>query len=148
MGRLHAESTHGTRGLLIGSLLTAIPFFVIHIPNAFAEQGLKNTSLEEAALNLFLIDVVVPFFRYLLGTQLIDSGGGILAIGLLHASFNAAGQLSAERRACANTCAAASTCGALPLMTIWRAAACSSCNGSLRSGPAGRSANPAKGSPR
>jgi CAAX protease family protein len=84
-----------TRGLLIGSLLTAIPFFVIHIPNAFAEQGLKNTRLEEAALNLFLIAVVAPFFRYLLGTQLIDSGGSILAIGLLHASFNAAGQLSA-----------------------------------------------------
>ena len=34
-------------------------------------------------------------FRYLLGTQLIDSGGSILAIGLLHASFNAAGQMSA-----------------------------------------------------
>jgi CAAX protease family protein len=84
-----------TRGLLIGSLLTAIPFFVIHIPNAFAEQGLKNTSLEEAVLNLFLIALVAPFFRYLLGTQLIDSGGSILTIGLLHASFNAAGQLSA-----------------------------------------------------
>jgi membrane protease YdiL (CAAX protease family) len=84
-----------TRGLLIGSLLTAIPFFVIHIPNAFAEQGLRNTSLEEAALNLFLIALVAPFFRYLLGTQLVDSGGSVLAIGLLHASFNAAGQMSA-----------------------------------------------------
>jgi len=83
------------RGLLIGSLLTAIPFFVIHIPNAFAEQGLKNTSLEEAAVNLSLIALVAPFFRYLLGTQLIDSGGSILAIGLLHSSFNATGQLSA-----------------------------------------------------
>lgn len=83
------------RGLLIGSLLTAIPFFVIHIPNAFAEQGLKNTSLEVAAINLSLLALVAPFFRYLLGTQLIDSGGSILAIGLLHASFNAAGQLSA-----------------------------------------------------
>ena len=38
---------------------------------------------------------MAPFFRYLLGTQLIDSGGSILAIGLLHASFNAAGQMSA-----------------------------------------------------
>lgn len=85
------------RGLLIGSLLTAIPFFVIHIPNAFAEQGLKNTSLEVAAINLSLLALVAPFFRYLLGTQLIDSGGSILAIGLLHASFNAAGQLSAVR---------------------------------------------------
>jgi membrane protease YdiL (CAAX protease family) len=84
-----------TRGLLIGSLLTAIPFFVLHIPNAFAEEGLQNTSLEEAALNLSLIALVAPFFRYLIGTQLIDSGGSILAIGILHASFNASGQLTA-----------------------------------------------------
>jgi hypothetical protein len=39
--------------------------------------------------------LVAPFFRYLLGTQLVDSGGSILAIGLLHASFNASGQVSA-----------------------------------------------------
>jgi uncharacterized protein len=83
-----------TRGLLMGSLLTAIPFFVIHIPLAFAEHGL-NTTAEQAALNLGLTALIAPFFRYLAGTQLIDSGGSILAIGLLHASFNASGQLSA-----------------------------------------------------
>jgi CAAX protease family protein len=83
-----------TRGLLIGSLLTAIPFFVIHIPLAFAEHG-KDTTWAQAALDIGLIALVAPFFRYLLGTQLVDSGGSILAIGLLHASFNAAGQLSA-----------------------------------------------------
>jgi uncharacterized protein len=32
------------RGLLIGSLLTAIPFFVIHIPLAFAAHGPKGTT--------------------------------------------------------------------------------------------------------
>jgi hypothetical protein len=83
-----------TRGLLIGSLLTAIPFFVIHIPLAFAEHGL-NTTGKQAALNLGLTALIAPGFRYLAGTQLIDSGGSILAIGLLHASFNASGQLSA-----------------------------------------------------
>jgi membrane protease YdiL (CAAX protease family) len=83
-----------TRGLLIGSLLTAIPFFVIHIPLAFAEHGL-NTTGAQAALNLGLTALIAPVFRYLAGTQLIDSGGSILAIGLLHASFNASGQLSA-----------------------------------------------------
>jgi uncharacterized protein len=83
-----------TRGLLIGSLLTAIPFFVFHIPLAFAEHGL-NTTWEQATLNLGLTALIAPFFRHLLGTQLIDSGGSILAIGLLHASFNASGQLSA-----------------------------------------------------
>jgi len=84
-----------TRGLLIGSLLTAIPFFVIHIPLAFAEHGWKDTTWAQAALNLGLVALVAPFFRYLLGTQLIDSGGSILAIGLLHASFNASGQMNA-----------------------------------------------------
>jgi membrane protease YdiL (CAAX protease family) len=83
-----------TRGLLIGSLLTAIPFFVIHIPLTFAEHGL-NTTGAQAALNLGLTALIAPVFRYLAGTQLIDSGGSILAIGLLHASFNASGQLSA-----------------------------------------------------
>jgi uncharacterized protein len=82
------------RGLLIGSLLTAIPFFVIHIPLAFAEHGL-NTTGAQAGLNLGLTALIAPVFRYLAGTQLIDSGGSILAIGLLHASFNASGQLSA-----------------------------------------------------
>ena len=81
-------------GLLIGSLLTAIPFFVIHIPLAFAAHG-RDTTLAQAALDIGLIALVAPFFRYLLGTQLVDSGGSILAIGLLHASFNASGQLSA-----------------------------------------------------
>jgi len=60
-----------TRGLLIGSLLTAIPFFVIHIPLAFAEHGWKDTTWAQAALNLGLVALVAPFFRYLLGTQLI-----------------------------------------------------------------------------
>jgi len=84
-----------THGLLIGSLLTAVPFFVIHTPLAFAEHGLKGTTWAQAALDLGLIALLAPFFRYLIGTQLIDSGGSILTIGLLHASFNAAGQMSA-----------------------------------------------------
>ena len=84
-----------SRGLLVGSLLTAIPFFVIHIPLAFAEHGLTDTTWAQAALDLSLIALAAPFFRYLLGTQLVDSGGSILAISLLHASFNASGQMSA-----------------------------------------------------
>ena len=31
-----------------------------------------------------------PFFRYLIGMVLVDTGGSLLAAGLLHASFNAA----------------------------------------------------------
>jgi membrane protease YdiL (CAAX protease family) len=82
-------------GLLIGSLLTAVPFFVIHIPLAFAAHGWKGTTWSEAALDIALIALAAPFFRYLAGTQLVDTGGSILAIGLLHASFNASGQMSA-----------------------------------------------------
>ena len=39
-------------GLLIGSLLTAIPFFAIHIPLAFADQGWKGTTWAQAALQV------------------------------------------------------------------------------------------------
>ena len=48
-----------TRGLLIGSLLTAIPFFVFHIPLAFAQPGL-NTTWEQAPLNLGLTALIAP----------------------------------------------------------------------------------------
>jgi len=48
-----------TRGLLIGSPLTAIPFFVFHIPLAFAQPGL-NTTWEQAALNLGLTALIAP----------------------------------------------------------------------------------------
>jgi hypothetical protein len=36
-----------------------------------------------------------PFIRYLFGTVLIDTRGSILIIGLMHASFNSAGSMSA-----------------------------------------------------
>lgn len=89
-GRLMAR-----HGLLIGSLLTAVPFFVIHIPLAFAANGWKGTTWSEAGLDWALIALAAPFFRYLVGTQLIDTGGSVLAVGLLHAGFNASGQMTA-----------------------------------------------------
>jgi uncharacterized protein len=46
-------------------------------------------------LDWALIALAAPFFRYLVGTQLIDTGGSVLAVGLLHASFNASGQMTA-----------------------------------------------------
>jgi membrane protease YdiL (CAAX protease family) len=83
------------RGLLIGSLLTAVPFFVIHIPLAYANHGWKGTTWHDAIVDWAWLAVAAPFFRYLIGTQLIDTGGSVLAVGLLHASFNGAGQMSA-----------------------------------------------------
>jgi membrane protease YdiL (CAAX protease family) len=82
-------------GLLVGSLLTAVPFFVIHIPLAFSAHGWRGTTWGDAALDLALIALAAPFFRYLVGTQLIDTGGSVLAVGLLHAGFNASGQMAA-----------------------------------------------------
>jgi membrane protease YdiL (CAAX protease family) len=83
------------RGLLIGSLLTAVPFFLIHIPLAYSANGWKGTTWHDALVGWALLAIAAPFFRYRIGTQLIDTGGSVLAVGLLHASFNGAGQMSA-----------------------------------------------------
>lgn len=82
-------------GLLVGSLLTALPFFIMHVPLAFEEHGWVGTTWGQAAFNWSMVALVAPFFRYLLGTLLVDTGGSVLAIGLLHASFNGAGSLAA-----------------------------------------------------
>ncbi|HYN93073.1 MAG TPA: CPBP family glutamic-type intramembrane protease [Pilimelia sp.] len=82
-------------GLWTGSLLTAVPFVVMHLPLAFEQHGWHGTTWGQAALDWALIALVAPFFRYLLGTVLVDTAGSVLAIGLLHASFNGAGKLAA-----------------------------------------------------
>jgi len=81
-------------GLVTGSLLTAVPFFLIHIPLAFQERGWEGTTWSQAAFNWAMLALIAPFFRYLAGTQLVDSGGSVLAIGLLHASFNSSGSMA------------------------------------------------------
>jgi membrane protease YdiL (CAAX protease family) len=75
-------------GLLTGSLLTAIPFVVIHLPLAF-QNGLGATSAKDAVLTWALMIVMAPFLRYLIGMLLMDTGGSTLAAGVLHASMNA-----------------------------------------------------------
>lgn len=91
-GRLMAR-----HGLLAGSLLTAVPFFVIHLPLAFETNGWKGTSWSDAFTTWTLLLVSAPFFRYLIGTVLVDTGGSVLAVGLLHAAFNASGALPVTR---------------------------------------------------
>jgi uncharacterized protein len=78
------------RGLLAGSLLTAGPFALMHVPGTF-----QNTPAEQAVVTLVAVALVAPFLRYLLGVIFMDTGGSIIAVGMLHASFNAAGQMSA-----------------------------------------------------
>jgi len=82
-------------GLLIGSLITAVPFLLIHVPLVFATDGWYHTSWNEAALDLALLALAAPFLRYLFGTLLVDTGASVLAVALLHASFNAAGSMAA-----------------------------------------------------
>ena len=79
-------------GLLVGSLLTAVPFFVIHLPLAFELDGWPGTSWSDAFVTWGFLLVSAPFFRYLVGMMLVDTSS-VLAVGLLHASFNASGAL-------------------------------------------------------
>ena len=83
------------RGLLIGSLITAVPFALIHFPLVFAAGGRHGTKWSDALLDLALLALAAPFVRYLFGTVLVDTGGSVLAVALLHASFNAAGSMAA-----------------------------------------------------
>ena len=80
-------------GLFWGSLLTAAPFFLIHLPLAFEEKGWAGTTWQDAAITWMILLISAPFFRYLIGTVLLDTRGSLLAAGILHASFNASGAL-------------------------------------------------------
>jgi len=89
-GRLMAR-----RGLLAGSLLTAIPFALIHLPLAFEADGLAGTTTRDVLITWGYLIVLAPFMRYLIGTVLVDTNGSVLAAGLIHASMNASGALAA-----------------------------------------------------
>jgi len=76
--------------ILTASLLTSIPFVLVHIPGAF-----QNVSAADGLVAVIALVCVAPFLRYLAGTLLADTGGSVLAVALLHASFNASGHLTA-----------------------------------------------------
>ncbi|HET6534003.1 MAG TPA: CPBP family intramembrane glutamic endopeptidase [Actinoplanes sp.] len=81
-------------GLLRGSLLTAIPYALIHLPLAWEEHGLAGTSASDVALTWTVLIVTAPFARYLYGLTLLGTGGSLLAVAVVHASFNASGALA------------------------------------------------------
>src|SRR4029453_392269 len=76
-------------GLLRGSLLTAIPFALIHLPLAFEGHRVGGTSGRDLAITWAVLILAAPVMRYLLGMTLLGTGGSVLAVGILHASFNA-----------------------------------------------------------
>ncbi|MET0417082.1 MAG: CPBP family intramembrane glutamic endopeptidase [Actinoplanes sp.] len=82
-------------GLLRGSLLTAIPFALIHLPLAFEERGLTGTTGRDLAITWSVLILSAPVFRYLFGVAMLSTGGSVLVVALLHASFNASSQLTA-----------------------------------------------------
>lgn len=77
------------RGVLAGSLLTAIPFALIHLPQAFAERGFAATPWADVALSWGVLFGFALVARYLLGIAYTSTGGSILILGLLHGSMNA-----------------------------------------------------------
>src|SRR4051794_6561959 len=81
-------------GLLLGSLLTAVPFFLIHLPLAWENAGWAGTSSHDVLVTWAWLLVALPFFRYLAGMLLVDTKGSVLAVVILHGSFNAAGAMA------------------------------------------------------
>ena len=79
----------GRFGLARGALITAVPFAIIHLPLGFV----GGATLGEALVASLLVLVMAPPFRYLLGRTDYATGGSLLAVGVLHASFNASGSL-------------------------------------------------------
>lgn len=77
-------------GLLVGSLLTAPPFVAIHVPLLFP----SGWTWSDVAVGFAVLSVAAPFYRYQLGMHLLGTGGGsVLAIGVQHAAWNAAGNI-------------------------------------------------------
>lgn len=80
-------------GLLVGALITAVPFTALHLPLAFT----AGWTWSSAAITIAAVAVSAPFFRYLAGMLYLDTAGSLLAVGLMHAAFNAAGSLGVTR---------------------------------------------------
>jgi uncharacterized protein len=76
-------------GLRKGAVLTAIPFAMLHVPLSF----IGDVALPEALLSTAVLFVAAPFLRYLFGRTDQTTGGSLLAVGVLHASFNATGAM-------------------------------------------------------
>ena len=77
------------RGLFVGSMITAVPFALIHLPLIFEADGLGGTSPREFGLGVLILVGAAPFLRYLIGIVYTRTGRSLLAVALLHGSFNA-----------------------------------------------------------
>ena len=82
----HLERRHG---LIKGAGLTAIPFALVHIPIAFV----GGVSLGKGLVTVALIFAYAPVFRYVMGRTDRVTSRSLLAVGVMHAAFNASGSL-------------------------------------------------------
>jgi len=80
-----------SRGVLKGSLLTAPAFVGIHLPLL-----LRQPDASGVLISLLALLGASFFFRYLIGLVFVDTGGSLLIVGLLHASFNASGGMGGD----------------------------------------------------
>jgi uncharacterized protein len=74
-----------------GAALTAIPFALIHLPMAFGSGF--GVTWQNVLIIWGVLIFTAPILRWLAGVTYLGTGGSILIVGLLHASFNASGQL-------------------------------------------------------
>ncbi len=74
-------------GLIVGAVATAPLFFLQHLPLVLAGGGGPVAMLVTSAAFIAL----AIFFRYVIGATLVDTGGSLLIVGILHASSDAAG---------------------------------------------------------
>ena len=72
-------------GLVGAALLTGLPFAAVHLPLLFWEDVTTWTVL----VGLVFLAVPAPLLRLLIGVTMRGAGGSVLAIGILHASWNA-----------------------------------------------------------
>jgi uncharacterized protein len=82
----HLTRRHGP---LKAAVITAAPFAAVHLPLGFV----GDVTLSEALITTALLLLFAPAMRYLMGRMDAISGGSLLAVGVMHASFNASGQL-------------------------------------------------------
>lgn len=79
-----------TRHSLFGAALRTAPLFVaIHLPLQFSAGWSWGSVITQVVVLL----IIAPFFRYVIADSYEATGGSLLAAGILHASFNASGQL-------------------------------------------------------
>jgi uncharacterized protein len=77
-------------GVFAGALRTTPLFVAMHVPLQFTPGWTWPGVVAGVAVLL----VIAPFFRYLLGETLHATGGSLLAVGIMHAAFNASGQMA------------------------------------------------------